>query len=127
MTAALAVVLVLLVAAYIVSPLLQPAGDQLSTAGPGGKELWNREKAVAVLAISEADFDRATGKLSDEDYQTLRSDYEGRALQAMDEIEKLQTEAPEASAAARFCGGCGYKLSETGRFCGGCGQPRDAF
>jgi hypothetical protein len=98
MTAALAIVLVLVVAVFVVSPLMQQADVALAEAEPGSGELWSREKAVAILAITEADFDLATGKLSDDDYRILRSDYEGRALQAMDEIER---QAAPASAILR--------------------------
>ena len=125
MTAVLAVVLVLIVAAFIVSPFLRQAHDQPLATGPAGNELWAREKAVAVLAITEADFDRATGKLSDDDYRTLRSDYEGRALQAMDELEKLETTA--AKSVSRFCGGCGNQMASVDIFCGTCGRSRGSF
>lgn len=125
MTAVLAVVLILLVAAFIVSPLLSQQGDAGAEAAPARDELWKREKAVAVLAITEADFDRATGKLSDDDYRVLRSDYEGRALQAMDEMEKL---APASVAgtdsAVKFCAGCGARFDAEDAFCGSCGRPR---
>jgi hypothetical protein len=85
--------------------------------------MWTREKAVAVLAITEADFDLATGKLSDDDYNVLRSDYEGRALLAMDELEKLGP-AETGDALVRFCAGCGASFAESDSFCGSCGRPR---
>jgi hypothetical protein len=122
MTVLAAIVLILLVATYIVWPLVgQVSGGLLASASPRD-ERWTREKAVAVLAITEADFDRATGKLSDDDYRILRTDYEGRALLAMDEIEKLQT-ALAAAGRAIFCGGCGSRLEAENRFCGSCGRP----
>src|SRR5215203_4214248 len=89
MMVVLAIVLVLAVAAFVVAPLVRVEAQVSADAPVSGGELWAREKAVAVLAITEADFDRATGKLSDDDYRVLRSDYEGRALQAMDEMDKL--------------------------------------
>lgn len=128
MTAVLAILLVLLVAAFVISPLLWGDSDERLEHGGGRGELWRREKAVAVLAITEADFDRATGKLSDDDYRVLRSDYEGRALVAMDEIEKLVpavTAATTAAGTIRFCPGCGTRFAETHAFCGSCGRPRD--
>lgn len=124
MTAVVACLLILVVVGFVISPLREAAisvGGEDRTSG----ELWRREKAVAVLAITEADFDRATGKLSDEDYQILRTDYEGRALVAMDEIDRLAT-APTSSleGAAAFCGGCGASLPDAAAFCGSCGRPR---
>lgn len=124
MTVVFAILIVLVVTAYVAAPLLaRRDAARAATLDPDGGELWNREKAVAVLAIAEADFDRATGKLSDEDYRVLRSDYEGRALQAMDEIEKMAP-ATESARAIRYCGNCGTPLAEQDAFCGGCGQPR---
>lgn len=123
MTAVFAILMVLVVATYVVLPLLaRPDATSVDTPGPGN-ELWNREKAVAVLAISEADFDRATGKLSEEDYRVLRSDYEGRALHAMDEIEKM-VPATQTAEVVRYCGDCGTAFAPGDAFCGGCGQPR---
>lgn len=127
MIAALAVLLVVAVAAYVVQPLLVEATPVDDAFVPAGRELWAREKAVAVLAITEADFDLATGKLSDADYRVLRTDYEGRALQAMDEIDKLAPHAETVAASAsatRFCSGCGNRFGESDSFCGCCGRPR---
>jgi hypothetical protein len=128
MVAALAALLVLAVAAYVAQPLLVEASPVENPLPPAGRELWTREKAVAVLAISEADFDLATGKLSDDDYRVLRSDYEGRALKAMDEIDRLEPAASDIGAvavgAARFCAGCGHRFGEADAFCGSCGRPR---
>lgn len=124
MTGVLAVVLILLVAAFIISPFLTHTHGEHADARPSGNELWNREKAVAVLAITEADFDLATGKLSDDDYRILRSDYEGRALHAMDEIEKLVPTPTGADPAVRYCASCGSAFAEPAAFCGSCGRPR---
>lgn len=124
MTGALAVVLILLVVAFIISPFLTQADSDRADARPSGNELWTREKAVAVLAITEADFDRATGKLSDKDYRVLRSDYEGRALHAMDEIEKFTPTAATTDEAVRYCASCGSPFAESAAFCGSCGRPR---
>lgn len=121
MSAFVAVVLVLVVTGYVVLPLLQPSADGPSPSLPTENERWTREKAVAVLAITEADFDRATGKLSDVDYQVLRADYEGRALHAMDEMEKF---VPEVTVVAQYCASCGKAFAAPDAFCSACGRPR---
>ena len=125
MTGALAILLVLLVTTFIVLPFLRQSNDGYADARPVGDELWKREKAVAVLAITEADFDLATGKLSDDDYHILRSDYEGRALHAMDEIEKLAPPSGTGEAGG-YCAACGAPFPEPDAFCGSCGRPRGA-
>jgi len=122
-----AMLLVLLVAGLIAAPLLRagPAADGQAR-GAAADELWHREKAVALLAISEAEFDRATGKLSDDDYQVLRDDYEGRALRAMGELEVRMEAAPgpAPATAQRFCSRCGRAFAAADRFCAGCGCAR---
>jgi hypothetical protein len=111
-----------------VQPLLRPPLEAVAAVSSGEDELWKREKAVAMLAITEADFDRATGKLSDDDYRTLRGDYENRALHAMDEIEKMEIPALPSDGGSdrpRFCGACGTRFGDADRFCAGCGVRRD--
>jgi hypothetical protein len=125
-TGVLAIVVLLAVTAFIILPLLGGTEDGLPDALPGSGERWNREKAVAVLAITEADFDLATGKLSDEDHRVLLADYEGRALQAMEEIERLAPAPAPAESGINFCPSCGRRFEGGDAFCGGCGRPRAA-
>src|SRR5678816_1492984 len=40
-------------------------------------------KGIALAALKEIEFDRATGKLSDEDYALLKRKYTAEALEAM--------------------------------------------
>lgn len=53
-----------------------------------------REGASAIEALREIEFDRATGKLSDADYQQLKAEYTQRAL-----VELREREAAERRAA----------------------------
>lgn len=97
-------------------------------------ELFEREKNVALLAIREAEFDLAMGKLSDEDYAALRGVYEERALGALGELDAIQQNEGEdradsaaenaSSASGSFCTNCGAAFRVEDRFCGGCGAPR---
>jgi len=121
----LGVVLIVFVAAIVVAPLWRDDINEALVEPSAADELWTHEKAVAMLAITEADFDRATGKLSDDDYTVLREDYEDRALRAIGELEKLET-LPVAPAmnSARFCGHCGCRFEAPDRYCSGCGTPR---
>jgi hypothetical protein len=105
--------------AWISWPLLRPANASLEAETEASKELWEREKFVALTAIREAEFDQATGKLSDEDY-------EERAMKAMAELEKTPSvDAPAAaSLAPGFCVDCGQRYSQQDRFCAACGRER---
>jgi len=127
MTAVLGALLIACVAGLIVAPLWGVPPGEAVVEPSAGDELWRREKAVALLAITEADFDRATGKLSNEDYRSLREDYEDRALRAIGELEKAGTPAVAAETGAvmdRFCSQCGSRFGEPDRYCSHCGMAR---
>jgi|GEM_PF-304342 len=121
----LGAVLIAFVAAIVAAPLWRTVSSEPLLEPAYDDELWKHEKAVALLAITEADFDRATGKLSNDDYMLLRDDYEGRALRAIGELERLETlpEAPHA-ASTRFCGQCGARFEAPDRYCSSCGTRR---
>jgi hypothetical protein len=105
------------------------------------------EREAAVAALREIEFDRATGKLSDDDYAELKSRYTGEAVLAMrreqvgltaaggqptdDEIEaavlayRRQGHAcaecgPRPEPDAIFCSNCGRYLHDR---CADCGAP----
>jgi hypothetical protein len=73
-----------------------------------------REKASehrAVDALREIEFDRATGKLSDTDYDELKASYTQKAINAM------------RSSSDSICESCGYETEAGARFCSRCGKP----
>jgi hypothetical protein len=51
-----------------------------------------RKKETVYENIKDLDFEYKMGKLSDEDYQGLRSDYEQQAFTLMREIEQIKPE-----------------------------------
>ena len=51
-----------------------------------------RKKETIYENIKDLDFEYKMGKLGDDDYQRLRSDYEREAYAAMRDIEKVQPE-----------------------------------
>ncbi|HZJ00505.1 MAG TPA: zinc-ribbon domain-containing protein [Gemmatimonadaceae bacterium] len=65
----------------------------------------------AVDALREIEFDRATGKLSDADYETLKASYTQAAINAM------------RSSEASVCENCGYETEAGAKFCSRCGRP----
>ncbi len=93
-------------------------------------------KIQALLALTEIEFDKATGKLSDEDYVALKTEYSAAALAAM-EVEDVvgegeagaQEDAAEAAvkrARARStaaCLACGPRPELSAVFCSSCGRP----
>lgn len=109
-------------------------------------------RSVALRALKEIEFDRATGKLSDADYDALKAEYTTEALAALradaaapaatPAISRPRTVAPPAARAtcpthgvrpeaeARFCSACGRRLSPATGFCAKCGtalEPEARF
>lgn len=87
---------------------------------------------VAVLALREIEFDRATGKLSEADYEQLKEQYTRQALATMRTTSAgEQGVAPddEVEAAIRAyrvarpsCGLCGPRPEPDAIFCSNCGR-----
>jgi hypothetical protein len=122
----------------ILQPLLAPGRVHLPAYEPPDPE--DTPKGMALAALKEIEFDRETGKLSDEDYAFLKAKYTGAALEA------LRAEAPEAAGAgdvevliaarvralrsaatsappgAPSCSVCGPRSEADAVFCSTCGQ-----
>lgn len=157
MTLALALVIALVAAALVLEPLLRAAsGRAVRAPAPpyedGGDEddprLVRRDRALA--ALKEIEFDRATAKLSDDDYQKMKAQFTTEALEALrdadatrvepsagpplhpsahddDAVEQLIASARGRGARQRrFCLECGALLEGKRRFCLECGAPAGA-
>jgi predicted nucleic acid-binding Zn ribbon protein len=115
---------------YILSPLFRPA-----TAAPAFLDPLDPEetrRGIALIALKEIDFDRATGKLSDADYQALKEKYTHEAVAALreedvtvDPVEALIAERTRtlesAAAGGQTCPRCGPRPEPDARFCSNCG------
>lgn len=131
MTLVVSIVMIAGVAGLIVLPFLRD--ESRGEADPvGAEERHEREKNVALLAIREADFDLAMGKLSTEDHASLRRMYEQRALEAISALETAEPPAaaeasgggPASNSPAAFCVACGTRFCIEDRFCAACGARR---
>ncbi len=82
-------------------------------------------KVRALLALKELDFDRATGKLSEEDYFMLKAKYERQALVAI-EAEEAEAISGRGSVGAPRgqveCPVCGPRPEAAPVFCSSCGR-----
>ncbi|MGV3709672.1 MAG: zinc ribbon domain-containing protein [Gemmatimonas sp.] len=138
--------------AIVLAPMLADEQPTLEKPAPVKAKNLNAE-GTAVAALREIEFDRATGKLSDADYEALRVTYtrdalaELRAADAVaarssargglvtdDAVEAAIRRAKEArhdcvvcgprpEPDAVFCSSCGRYLAGS---CGKCGTPVDA-
>ncbi len=126
------------VAVFVMWPLFSSsAGAEVRPEREDMAGSLERRKLAALSAIKEAEFDQRTGKLSDEDYDTLIARYKGQAMQAIADLEtratlsaKGQTAAAPAPQSAesrvRFCPSCGTPAPTGGKFCSACGKPLPA-
>lgn len=124
---------------YVLQPLLT---GETAPSDLAEDELTEAEarKRVALLALRDADYDLATGKLDAAEYRTLRGDLAVEALAAIQaEVEEGRGRTPgpdgrdggveaeirrarEALRAGRLCTSCGTTSPEGSRFCGHCGS-----
>lgn len=96
-----AFLIVMGVALFVAAPLSGGlAGAARRSREQQERDQWEHEHALAVQGLRELEFDREMGKLSDADYESLRTSLQGRALQAMSAIEKFKEQAQAANLAA---------------------------
>ena len=113
------------------SPSLEPDEDFIEL------EEVDSPKVRALLALREIEFDRATGKLSDDDYRRLKTRYANAALEAIgaEEREGATRAVPAAaedlaeravanrrSRDKRECASCGVRPEPGAVFCSRCGR-----
>jgi len=133
---------------FVLKPVFRPPVDLpgVGRAEPGG-ELEGEDpdddmspRAVALRALGEIEFDRATGKLSDTDYESLKASYTAQALAAMRTtsgepaaVRPAAVHSPASGLAcpihgspaqpdAVFCSVCGRRLGAAPGFCLRCGS-----
>lgn len=140
---ALEAVAAVVLAALVLWIVLQPLYDR-SVVEPAWEEPEDPEetrKGIALIALKEIEFDRATGKISDADFEFLRVRYAAEALEAIRAEEAaaplVQGDPVEAMIAARVaeldgasvavavaplvCARCGPRPEPDARFCSSCG------
>jgi hypothetical protein len=115
--------------AFVLHPIFTDAGSAPRESAPR-REPTDTERAVD--ALREVEFDRATGKLSDDDYAALRSAYTAEAVQAMRAAPPMSVDASSAEDAAEAliqryrgavvdCPSCGERSEPAAVFCSSCG------
>ena len=134
---ALAAVLGLAILWMVVQPLARPGAGPPRPAEPLDPE--ESPRGVALAALKEIEFDRATGKLSDGDYQELKARYTDTALAALraeaagggpDDVEamiagrvrSLRSARASTPSPAPACPACGPRPEPDAVFCSSCGS-----
>lgn len=144
---------------FVLRPILQPAwaASLEAAAADDGEAAFEdvSPTAMALRALKEIEFDRATGKLSDADYESLKTEYTAAAVAVMrgetgtgeggagkgrsapiptipsspvPRPQQCPAHGPRPEAGAEFCSTCGRRLQEASGFCARCGTSleRDA-
>lgn len=99
----------------VFEPLLVAARPGLAIPEPDAADETRR--GVALIALKEIEFDRETGKLSDQDYEMLKERYSAEALSAL-----AEEDGPPAPLAVVSCPSCGPRPESDSLFCSSCGR-----
>lgn len=133
---------------FVLRPILVPSPSggaplEASDTSPDPEDDLST-RAVALRALKEIEFDRATGKLADADYDTLKQKYTAEALEALREdaavppaesarrpggtpaprgapARACPTHGPRPESDAAFCSECGRGLASAPGYCARCG------
>jgi hypothetical protein len=115
--------------AFVLYPLFFDEAQPRATILPRASDSWTDD--IAVAALREIEFDRATGKLSETDYTQLKEQYTRQAVASM---RRASTGAApnaddEVEAAIRAyrawrptCAHCGPRPEPDAVFCSNCGR-----
>lgn len=118
--------------AYVLYPIFfePPARPASPPVSDRTANSWTDD--VAIAALREIEFDRATGKLSDADYTQLKERYTREALQRMRDhggpaVSRADDDEVEAAIRAYraqrpMCAVCGPRPEPDATFCSECGR-----
>jgi len=144
----------------VLEPILRPDTAGRGTAEEGREPADEGEdpdddlspQAVALRALKEIEFDRATGKLSDADYDMLKARYTAEAIAALRAEQPgsemrdaggvasgavshpasriphpvCPTDGPRPETDAQFCSECGARLASAPGYCSRCGASLES-
>lgn len=86
----LAIVLLAFVAAFVSVPLRRAAGGDESDPTEAKRAELEARKAVKYREIRDAEADRASGKLTDEDFRRIDRELRGEAVEILKRIDRLE-------------------------------------
>ena len=96
----------------------------------------DERKASIYESLRDLQFEYRVGKLSDEDYQSTKTDLQKQLAAVLAEVDRIRATgasgavaasasakpAPPVQIAGRECPHCGAKFDRTLKFCGECGK-----
>jgi hypothetical protein len=140
LTVALLATLGATVVAFVLYPVFAEArGGGLAGLGDVEREILDLEEKKGRLyeALTDLDFEKEAGKVSEADYQTARNDYLAQVaavlgrqdLLAPRKGEKKKSGKAAEAAPRKRCGSCSESSPESAKFCVHCGAafaPQEA-
>jgi hypothetical protein len=118
-------------------PLVSGDEDRTAMVGQRTRAALEREKMLALRAIKELEFDRAMGKLSEEDFREMAGRLRARAARLIRQLDagggyreqierdlakKIEQSRSVLPAWERKCAGCSAINDHDARFCKNCGR-----
>jgi hypothetical protein len=140
---AVGVVLALGALAFVLFPIFDDSGGGSPLRAPARRARAAPRPADttpgAIAALREIEFDRATGKLSDDDYAALKATYTEQALAAMraesanaaqdagaaPDIDPVEAEIQKYRHRSLSCPTCGPRPEPDAIYCSTCGRYLD--
>jgi hypothetical protein len=126
----------------MVRPLVSTDEERSAMIGRRTRAALERDKLLALRAIKELEFDRAMGRLSEDDFREMAGRLRARAARLMQQLDstglyreqierdlakRLGSEAAAAPAVTtRTCAQCQTKNDLDARFCKACGAQLGA-
>ena len=144
MAAAVALIVAAVALIAVIHPLLKRVRERGAGVADGPSHLQQLldQRETLLRAMRELEFDRGLGNLAEEEYRSLREDYErqtagvmkalearanGLAEQIEEEVLVLRhQQAPPTASATLACPACGAPLRSGDRYCSTCGQRPEA-
>jgi hypothetical protein len=129
--------LVGLVTVRVIRPLLLPQDDRTVVLGQRTRAGLEQEKTIVLRSIKELEFDRAMGKVSEEDFKEMSTRLRARAARLLasldagagyrqqierDLAKRLGEVADKSAAAAPVCARCSTTNDRDAKFCKACGE-----
>lgn len=119
-----------------IRPLVSAHEDRTALIGERTRVALEQEKMLALRTIKELEFDRAMGKVSEEDFREMSGRLRtraGRLIKQLDagtgyrtqierDLTKRLGESPEKAGASRACSKCSTVNDPDARFCKSCGE-----
>ena len=122
---------------YVIEPVFSGRGATLHD-GVDDVDEGAARRRVALTALRDLEYDRATGKLDDSDYEMLKNELSREALQHLEpgtqgrgdpvterasrELEEEIEQIRRALREGLQCGDCGHLNAFGARYCGRCGE-----